>query len=1509
MNKKMLLAISLLLNFAIGYGQCAYPGTPLVQVGSDYTFCIDNSNTFTTATVNSGRYVIVNVVKGFTYTFSVGNVFTADNENLTIFNITNVFQSGGTASGATGATISNWISPLSGKIKVLLSRGNCSNNNDTGGALTLTLNSVGNTQDSQTAFGTDQWVGHVYNWTGTTPPGGTSPTTPSTATTPFINANYVGYYNIANETINEGFGGNTVCFPVLSDGVNLTNIYTETFAVRYRMRSTKRGCYLLSVNGDDGVRVYVDNVLVFDAWKEQGNTTYCNNLIYLNGGSDIIFDYYENGGLNVVGFSLTEFVPTTNTIAGAAIRNVCSGVSPGLLDGSAYLPCTTSSISNVKFQWQVSTDNVTFTDISGATSEDYTPAAITTGTNVVRYYSRVLKASASNAGSCKFNTNVITVNTSASAVLGTVGAISGATTQCFSLIGQVYSVTAVTNALNYAWTVPTGWTITDGQGTNSITVTTGTSGQNGNISVRASNGCTTSAVKSLAVTVGTASVGGSISGGTTICSGATSGLLTLSGHTGTILRWESAVSPFSTWTTIANTTTTYTSGAITQSTQFRAVVQSGSCAIANSSSVFIQLYDAVGNNNVSYTNGTSGQVNGTAAENASVVLTAPAGTYFTQVNFASYGTSTGTSPNFVINSSCHAANSQSVSETYLLGNTGSITIPATNTVFGDPCSGTVKKLSVLASYAQSICSATSVTITGTTPTGGTGTYVYLWESSTSSATAGFAPAAGTNNGINYTTAALTQTTWFRRIVTSCSVSSPSSVVMVIVNPNLPASVSIVASTTIICAGTNVTFTATPTNGGTTPSYQWKVNGVNAGTNNATFSSTSLINGDTVTVILTSNATPCLTGSPVTSNAIVLTVNQLPTTPTFSKTDIDCINATGSITVTVQNVGETYSFDNGATFQSGNSKSGLVAGAYNVVIKSAAGCLSPATAPVAIADKSSTTWNGSAWSNDQPSSTKKIIFDGDYTFGINLPASDLAGCSCEVLSGIIRVPDGFTLTLTNELKVTGGTLTFDNNASLVQVNDNAINTGKIYYKRHTTAVRRYDFTYWSSPVTPQTLYDLSPNTLSDKYFGFNSGINDFIPYNGGAYPMKAGLGYLIRAPQSFSITTATIDTAPVFVGQPNNGLIQIPLIKVDQLYLLGNPYPSALDADKFLQINNAGSTPVLDGTLYFWTHNSEPSNAVVGDATYNYTSDDYASYNNVGGVGTAIRIGNTVGTAENSGNKPSGKIAAGQGFFVYGATGGTAIFNNNMRVAGTSGNNSQFFRTKNPKAKVASTIEKNRVWLNLTNTQGAFKQILVGYVTGATNEYDPSYDGYNFSLNKFIDFYSLLGTDAMAIQGRALPFNDSDIVPIGYSSTIAGDFSISIDELDGTMQAQNIFLEDKLLSSIHNLKVSPYTFNTAAGTFDDRFVLRYTDRTLGNVDFEKTNNQVSISKDKNELKIKSEIEIIKQVTVFDLLGKKVFEKTTINSNEFRSSTIGFNQQIGIVKVTLANGQVISKKVIF
>ncbi|MDI6045711.1 T9SS sorting signal type C domain-containing protein [Flavobacterium yafengii] len=564
----------------------------------------------------------------------------------------------------------------------------------------------------------------------------------------------------------------------------------------------------------------------------------------------------------------------------------------------------------------------------------------------------------------------------------------------------------------------------------------------------------------------------------------------------------------------------------------------------------------------------------------------------------------------------------------------------------------------------------------------------------------------------------------------------------------------------------------------------------------------------------------------------------------------------------------------------------------------------------VATFKNTTWDGTSWSNGTPVGGSNIVFTGSYPPAID-PAIDLSGCSCQITgSANVTIKSGRTLTVVNELNILGSaSLTFENNASLVQTNDATSNSGNITYKRLTTPIKKFDYTYWSSPVSPQTLYNVSPTTLSDKFFSFDSASEDW-KQESSSTTMSKGKGYIIRAPENNSITPPPPGLyEAVFIGAPNNGTVSISSLINDSSYLIGNPYPSALDANKFLIDNST----VLDGTLYFWTHNtsiqlaSSITNGSAGSGAYAYTSDDYATYNLTGGVGTSattIGFGPVV---------PTGKIASGQAFFASTKptipANSSIMFNNSMRVEGTIlGNNSQFFRTTKS-SKTASVIEKHRVWLNLTNSEGAFKQMLVGYVTDATNDYDNAFDGESFDGNEFIDFYSINEDKNLTIQGRALPFDKNDEVTLGYSSTIEGIFSISIDQVDGILTSEDVFIEDKMTNNVKNLKEGAYSFSTGAGAFNDRFVLRFTQKTLGTDKVGEFDNSVLISNDKKVLKIKSELESIKRITVFDLLGRKLFDKEAVNSNEFSTSNITLNKQLVLVKVMLTNGKVISKKVIY
>jgi hypothetical protein len=112
-----------------------------------------------------------------------------------------------------------------------------------------------------------------------------------------------------------------------------------------------------------------------------------------------------------------------------------------------------------------------------------------------------------------------------------------------------------------------------------------------------------------------------------------------------------------------------------------------------------------------------------------------------------------------------------------------------------------------------------------------------------------------------------------------------------------ASVGISTANTSICAGSQVSFTATAINGGTIPAYQWKRNGQNVGTNAGTYTFDSFVQGDVVSCVLTSNAA-CATTTTATSNSITLTVNQ-PVLPVVSIAAVtsDTVCAGGSVSYT------------------------------------------------------------------------------------------------------------------------------------------------------------------------------------------------------------------------------------------------------------------------------------------------------------------------------------------------------------------------------------------------------------------------------------------------------------------------------------------------------------------------------------------------------------------------------------------------------------------------------------
>ncbi|MBU2525590.1 MAG: T9SS sorting signal type C domain-containing protein [Bacteroidetes bacterium] len=554
--------------------------------------------------------------------------------------------------------------------------------------------------------------------------------------------------------------------------------------------------------------------------------------------------------------------------------------------------------------------------------------------------------------------------------------------------------------------------------------------------------------------------------------------------------------------------------------------------------------------------------------------------------------------------------------------------------------------------------------------------------------------------------------------------------------------------------------------------------------------------------------------------------------------------------------------------------------------------------------STTTWTASGWNNGAPTQNSRVRINADYN---TLTQGNFQACELEVNPGnTLTIAQGTSVTVENYISVNGtGNFDIESGGSLLQLNDNAVNTGNITIRRNTTPVTKFDFTYWSSPVSGRRLSDLSPGTLRDKYFSFNTNIQNWQTEFDGNTVMQPGVGYAVRSPQSFSTSVSGIFTANV-QGVPNNGVIQVPVNAPNpgSVALIGNPYPSAIDADIFIQQNSA----VLGGALYFWTHNTPIANNI-------YNANDYAVYTLFGGTGTS---GSPI---------PTGQIASGQGFFVNLTSGGNINFNNSQRIAGS---NNQFFRANRPKDKVvslgsgtqvqtasttnATAVEtnKNRIWLNLTNDQGAFSQALMGYAAPATDGEDKLWDASYFDgFANVIGFYTLMDGNRFSVQAKGIPQNPTeDSFLLGYRTNISGEFSISLDKLDGLFEDMDaILLIDQLTGQNQNLKEGDYTFTTQKGVFNERFIIQFANQTLSLDDSVLlAENEVKIYTSGSQLQIESNIDLLDHISIFDLTGKRLFTQSNIDNNKL---ILPAQMQRGVllVKIKLQNGKSVTKKVVF
>jgi hypothetical protein len=524
------------------------------------------------------------------------------------------------------------------------------------------------------------------------------------------------------------------------------------------------------------------------------------------------------------------------------------------------------------------------------------------------------------------------------------------------------------------------------------------------------------------------------------------------------------------------------------------------------------------------------------------------------------------------------------------------------------------------------------------------------------------------------------------------------------------------------------------------------------------------------------------------------------------------------------------------------------------------------------------WNGTAWSNGTgPDITTQAGISGVYSTATN---GTFNAKNVVIQSGSLTVNSGTTLTIQDgiENQLTEAAFVIENNANLIQTNILATNTGNANVKSNSAPMVRLDYTAWSSPVTAQKAKAFSPQTLDARFYTYNPISNVYaVVTNPATTNLETGVGYLIRAADNSSPTVASAYNGQ-FIGVPVNGTKTTP-VSIG-FNLVGNPYASKLDAQTFL--SNANTTALGITTLHFWSNTA----VAVGGV---YQTNNYASFNAMGGSASA-----------SNSEIPNGIIAVGQGFFVNPTSAGNVTFNNNMRTTAAS---TQFFKT-NTTANVPT--DKHRFWLNLSTPTTANNQILIGYTTDASNDFDAKYDAPLFGNTASV-IYSKVADKKLVIQGRS-SFATTDAIPLGIQTTEAGQFIIALADFDGLFLNQDIFLKDNVLNTIQNLKNGSYTFNAAQGEFSSRFEIVFDSSLLSTNSNVFNDASVIVIKNNNGISIETGNNTMANVAVYDIRGRLLVTKTNINANTAILNNVATSNQVLIVRITNTNNQTVTKKIV-
>lgn len=527
------------------------------------------------------------------------------------------------------------------------------------------------------------------------------------------------------------------------------------------------------------------------------------------------------------------------------------------------------------------------------------------------------------------------------------------------------------------------------------------------------------------------------------------------------------------------------------------------------------------------------------------------------------------------------------------------------------------------------------------------------------------------------------------------------------------------------------------------------------------------------------------------------------------------------------------------------------------------------------------------------------------------------------TGSLEIQDNF-IDIEDVLRI-DGLLSLTGEAQLLQQTGSTFDDASTGYLERTQqgTADLYTYNYWSSPVytnnsvvsgygasmynnytvadilpgiTFVSGYDGSPASNIAEYwiFKFNDKLaGDYSQWSQilSTGDVVAGEGFTMKGPGTGDVTD---EFSYVFQGKPNNGDITLELAAGNG-YLLGNPYPSALDADQFIfdNVNNLSPSPVFDGTLYYWEH--------LGGGSHNLTDyqGGYATYNLSGGVGS----GGGIVAPPGLGSKiPQRYIPVGQGFFVNADAGGTITFNNGQRTFVTEGASSVFFKNQRQE-KFADNDARRKLRIGVEMSKGFKKEILLTEDINATNQFDYGYDGklidgYNH------DIYWSLGDQMFCIQGVP-SITKNSVFELGILMESDGEIVLRVNEFENNRGLKKVYLLDRETKKSTEIVGGSVTLNLNEGNHKGRFAITFLPREKSVTNRSELHSGIEtiMNNAYKELQITKMVEAeIQEVALFNILGQKVHSTTSGLSDRFIRIPVHQQQGVYLLKIATNKGPV-------